>query len=210
MAYNDVRDDFMTILDRDDCTTDQADVFMTQSMQRIQRVCRLPSLERALLITPTADAMTQFPVPTDLIQFIDLLVPTIGSCTGQFTPLKKLSYRGLMQKSNAGYPHSFARMQTVVYLRGALPIGTQMQVLYYGNCSVIQDSATDDNELTGGCPDLVIYGALIYAGNYFEHPLTAMWTQTYNTLLAEVMSMAADLENEGGLIEVEPYYEFND
>lgn len=211
MSYAQVRSDFMTILNRQDLTTAQADVFMGQAMQRITRTLRLPSLERALLVTPTDNPMVQMPVPVDLIQVIDVLAPDPISfaATGKMTPLKKLSYRQLMARNDTDMLGAYARFGTQIYFRGPIGIGSQLQFLYYGNASAITDD-TQDNELTAGVPDLVIYAALKYAGDFFEHPLTAQWEQTYNNMLSEVMVMASDLENQGGVMVIDPVYGFED
>jgi hypothetical protein len=55
MSYNDMLSDFTTILDRDDMTVAQGQLFLNQGIARIQRTARLPSMERAQLITPTLD-----------------------------------------------------------------------------------------------------------------------------------------------------------
>jgi len=200
--------DFLAILDRDDCTDAQADVFMQQGMSRIQRDCRLPSMERAQLITPTSVPMSQFPVPPDLIQIIDVLVPKEASTTGQMRALKHVAYRKLMEYDNTDIPRAYARFQTQVYLAGAVTVGTQIQFLYYGNFSPFA-TADSDNELSASTPDLAIYAALSYAGDYFEHPLAAQWEARYQAIKAEVQAMAIDLETEGGIQVVQPIYQID-
>jgi len=205
MQYIDVLNRFKTILDRDDMTDAQARIFMSDAMTRVTRDLRLPSMERALLITPTASAMVQFPVPADLIQIIDVLVPVEYSQVGQMRPLKRVAYRFLMGRDNTDIPRVYARFQQQIYLAGALPVGTQLQFLYYGNFSTFA-SDTDTNELTATMGDIAVYAALKYGGDFFEHPLTASWETTYQSLKAAVVAMAIDLEMEGGLAEIEPTY----
>ena len=197
--------DFATILDRDDCTDAQADIFLQQAISRIQRDCRLPSMERAQLITPTDVAMTQFPVPIDMIQIIDVLVPRMGDIEGRMRALKKVSYRKLMEYSTLAPPTVLARSQTMLYVRGAVPVGNQLQFLYYGNFSPFA-TPDSDNELSASTPDLAVYGALSYAGDYFEHPLAAQWEARFQQIKTEVEAMAIDLEVEGGVQVVEPIY----
>src|SRR5579859_5637669 len=109
-----MKSDFVTILDRDEVTNSSAlaDTFMGQGIARVQRTCRLPNMERAFLITPASVAMVQFPVPTDLLQIIDILVPQEGSLTGQMRALKRTSYRKLMEMDQNDLPQLFARFQT--------------------------------------------------------------------------------------------------
>lgn len=205
MTYLEMLTRFKTILDRDDCTDAQARIFMSDGMIRVTRDLRIPSMERALLVTPTDYVMTQMPVPTDLIQIIDVLSPRVGTMTGQMTSLKRLSYRALMDLDNTQDPYAYSRFQQQIYFRGAIPIGTQIQFLYYGNFSDFTDD-NDSNELSASFPDVAVYAALKYAGDYFEHPLTAGWENTYQQLKAAAIAMGMDLENEGGVFYVEPTY----
>lgn len=211
MSYNTMKTDFLNILDRDEVQSTgpqaaMADTFLQQGISRIQRDCRLPSMERAQLITPTSFAMTQFPVPNDLIQIIDVLVPVEGSSVGQMRALKRVAYRQLMAYDNTDIPRVYARFQTLVYLSGAVPIGNQLQFLYYGNFSPFK-TPDSDNELSASTPDLAVYAALSYAGDYFEHPLAAQWEARYQAIKTEVQAMAIDLETEGGVAVVEPIYQ---
>jgi len=211
MSYNTMKTDFLNILDRDEVQSTgpqaaMADTFLQQGISRIQRDCRLPSMERAQLITPTDNAMTQFPVPTDLIQIIDVLVPDAAGVPGQLRALKRVAYRKLVAYDPTDIPRVYARFQTLVYVSGAVPIGNQLQFLYYGNFSPFA-TADSDNELSASTPDLAVYAALSYAGDYFEHPLAAQWEARYQAIKTEVQAMAIDLETEGGVAVVEPIYQ---
>jgi hypothetical protein len=211
VSYNTMKTDFLNILDRDEIqpTGPQAalaDTFMQQAIARIQRDCRLPSMERSLLITPTAAPMIQFPVPTDLIQIIDVLVPMETSTVGQLRPLKRVAYRKLVEYDQTDIPRVYARWQTQVYLAGAVTAGSTLQFLYYGNFSAFA-TPDSDNELSASTPDLAVYAALSYAGDYFEHPLAGQWEARFQQIKAEVQQMAMDLENEGGVAVVEPIYQ---
>lgn len=212
MSYNTMKSDFLTILDRDEVQPGgpqaaMADVFLQQGISRIQRDCRLPSMERAMLVTPTDTPMTQFPVPTDLIQMVDVVVPNTAAVTGsgQMKALKKVAYRKLMEYDQTDLPRAFARYQTLIYVRGAVPVGQQLQFLYYGNFSPFA-TPDSDNELSSSTPDLAVYAALSYAGDYFEHPLAAQWEARFQAIKLEVQQMAEDLENEGGVMVVEPVF----
>lgn len=206
MSYNSMKSDFLTILNRSDCSDAQADVFMQQGMQRIQRICRIPTMERAQLITPTDVALTQIAVPPDLIEVIDILVPTYN---GLFRPLEHMSYRRLMTINPLRQPCAYARSQGLIYVRGQVPIGDQIQFIYYGNFSAFA-TPDSDNELSASTPDLAVYAALSYAGDYFAHPNTAQWESRFQAIQNEVTQMAVDLEMNGGPQAIEPAYGFED
>jgi len=211
MSYNTMKSDFLSILDRDEVQPGGpqaalADTFLQQGIGRIQRTARLPSMERAQLITPDSEPMLQFPVPPDLLQVMDILVPYPNDT--RLYPLRHVSYRKLVQFNQFDSPHSYARSQTLIYVRGSVSVGTQLQFLYYGNFSPFADEDSD-NELSASTPDLAVYAALKYAGDFFEHPLTQQWDQTYQAILAEVTQMGRDLDNEGGVNEVAQLYHWD-
>lgn len=209
MSFNTMLATMQGILNRDDCSAVLAQAFLVQGMQRIQRDCRIPSMERAMLVTPSLVPMTQMPVPPDLLQIQDILVPREFDTEGRMRTLNKLSYRRLMAMSNLDVPKAYARSQTMIYFKGSIPIGTQLQFLYYGNFSPFA-SPDSDNELSASTPDLAVYAGLAYAGDHFGHPQAATWEARYQAIKNEVINMALDLDNEGGPAAIEPLYHWDD
>ena len=204
MSLQSVIDTFTTILNRDDCTAAQAQIFVLQAISRIQRDCRLPSMERTLIITPTGTT-NMFPVPLDLIQPIDVLVQDVTS--GRFKALTKKSYRKLLEYDPTDLPKVYARNQTQIWIAGSAGTGQQIMFIYYGNFSPFASLAAD-NELTASTPDLAVYGALSYAADNFEHPSAQAWEARFQQIKTEVMAMAIDLDAEGGPQYVQPLYSY--
>jgi hypothetical protein len=202
VSLNSVVSDFQTLFNRDDCSDAQAQTFVLQGISRIQRDCRLPSMERSLLITPS-EAMQFFMVPTDLIQPIDVLVLDQDD---RWRALDKRPYREVIRLQNHPIPIAYARMQTQIWLGGAAADGQQVNFLYYGNFSPFDAAGDDDNELTASTPDLALYCALSYAGDQYEHPATDRWEARYQAIKAEVIQMAIDLDAEGGPQYVQSVY----
>jgi hypothetical protein len=163
-------------------------------------------MERALLINVATDPLLQFPVPKDLIQPIDILVP--DRCGGS-RALEKKSYRELLRYSTLIEPRYYARYQGVYQIRGALLPGLQMQFLYYGNFSPFANGDAD-NELSASTPDLAVYAALSYAGDTFQHPSTDRWEGRYQEIRGEVEQMGIDLDAEGGPQAMQAIYHYND
>lgn len=206
MSYNTMLADFQTILNRDDCSAAQLSVFLQQGVQRIQRDCRLPSMEREQIVT-IGDAGANFVlVPTDLVQTIDIIwTSSTRLVGGEPRALKKLPYRDLIRKNSLILPNWYGRMQSQFWIKGDVTPGEVIQIFYYGNFSnwATPDS---DNELSASTPDLGIYAALSYAGDYFECALAGQWEQRYQTIKAEVIQMAEDLDAEGGEQIMQPVY----
>ena len=194
------------ILSRDDVSDDQMQIFVQQGIARIQRECRLPSMERSVIITP-AEAMQFMPVPRDLIQIIDVIAT---DPTGTYSyPLEHVAYRSLVRELSAANSPAmavrYARQQAQLWFAGPAPPGVPLTLLYFGNFSPFA-GLDGENELSASTPDLAVYAALRYAGDSVEHPSTDRWEATYRDIRETVKQMAADLENEGGINFVRPLY----
>lgn len=223
-----VQSQFLSLLARDDCSADLALTFITQAMQRIQRVARLPSMERLVVYQVTGKPMSYIPVPNDLIQPKDLFVtmPT-GYVTGAtssnpvtyqqssnvtvsgpLAALNLMSYRQLLEISPLYLPTAYARLESTFQIRGSVLIGSTVELSYYGAFSDMP-TLSDSNEITASSPDLVIYGALSLAGDYFSHPRTDSWEARYEAYLAEVEQMAEDVDSHGGpMLLANPHSEY--
>lgn len=207
MSWNTMMADFRTILNRTDCTDSQAVVFMQQGVQRIQRDCRLPSMERQQIIVCTAPT-NMLVVPKDLLQLQDIIWTSGDSARADIPrALSKLPYRDLIRKNDMILPQYYGRSQTQYWIKGTAVEGDQFQILYYGNFSA-WPNADSDNELSASTPDLAVYAALSYAGDYFECSLTGQWEGRYQAIKQEVIQMAQDLDAEGGPQVMEPAYQW--
>lgn len=206
MSYTAMMSDFTTILNRDDCSSAQAAVFMSQAVQRIQRDCRLPSMERQQIYTFTGTS-NNLVIPSDLIQPIDLIwsSPAPGGRCDEPVALIKTAYRDLMRKRPLLLPKWYARIQTQFWIAGSVNAGEQIQLFYYGNFSPWA-SGSADNELSASTPDLAVYAALSYAGDYFACDQTTQWEARYQSIKADVIQMGIDLDAEGGPQAIEPVY----
>ena len=204
-TYADILGDFQVILNRDDCTTQQAAIFFTQAMNRIQRDVKLPSMERSVTIT-AAGNMTYVGVPSDLLQIIDVFT---DDWYGNTVALERLSYRQLARVNTLVPPCAYARLENTIQIRGQVLNGATVNVLYYGTVTPFA-SSTSTNELSNACPDLLIYAALGFAADNFEHPSGPAWEARYLTILKQVMQEVADLENTGGPSVVQPFYNWGE
>ena len=82
-------------------------------------------------------------------------------------------------------------------IRGYVPPGSTITVYYYGEFAALVND-TDENGLTASQPDVVIYGALELAGDYFTHDKWQSWGNRFSTYLAELGQLALDVDGEGG------------
>lgn len=202
-TFNDMLASFSGILLRDDCLTPQATIFIQQAITRITRECRLPSMERAVIIT-AGEAMTLFPIPADFIEAIDLTVS--GDGLREPHALRLVSQRDLIRiPAAAGYPRCYSRFQAQFNLAPALPAGATIQLSYYGDFSPF---ATPDssNEISASSPDLVVYGALSFAADAYQHPSAQQWEARYQQILLQVQQQGYDADSKGGWSAITPMY----
>jgi hypothetical protein len=201
MSFNSVVATFTTLLNRDDMTASQANVFVQQSINRIQREMRLPCMERTQLIT-SQSAITWIPVPQDLLGLQDIVLPDL---CGIPRPLIKKPYRQIIQYDPNCYPSTYGRFQNQFFFGGTVGPGTTVQVCYWGEFTPITDP-TQDNEITVSQADLIVYGALSYAGDFFESPNTDRWEAKYEGIRESIKALAEDLETNGGPAAVQAMY----
>ncbi len=203
-TFNQMLASFSAILLRDDCLPPQATIFLQQAITRITRECRLPSMERALIVT-AGEALTLLPVPADFIEAIDLTV----SGDGLLEPhaLRFVSQRDLIRIPTqfVGYPRCYSRFQAQFNIAPAVPQGATAQLSYYGDFSPF---ATPDssNEISASSPDLVVYGALSFAADAFQHPSAEQWEARYQQILMQVQMQGYDADSKGGYTAINPMY----
>ena len=203
MALQDIINDALTILNRDDCTSAMMQTFVLQGVERIQRECRLPSMEREMLVTTTG-ICDWVAVPSDLLQLVDILLP--DEFQGWPKPLIKTPFRKLMRMDPGRWPSHYGRFQGQYWIRGQVQTAQLVQIQYYGQFTPWA-TLTSENELSMSSPDLAVYAALSYAGDQFQHPLTTTWESRYVQIRDSVIQAGADIENEGGPAAVSRMFE---
>lgn len=210
MNLADLRTEFQSLLNRSDCSDDQANIFIGQGLQRLQRMLRLPCQERLIIWNDdpaTATPLTKIQLPDDVIQPIDLLVVSDGSFAGysmgDLVALEKVSFRQLQRLPVGGQPRAYGRYQSALHIRGTVPALSAVHFYYYGEFSPVLDDA-GENEIMASSPDLCTYAALSLAGDYFSHPKMADWEQRFQAYAADVQTMATDFDANGGPSAVAP------
>jgi hypothetical protein len=197
MNYGELKSHFRDLLNRSDCTDEQVVIFLKQATTRIQRTLRVPAMERVMSVVAEAP-LTGLQIPTDYIELQDILVNGYG--------LEKVSTRTLMAMSNnSGCPRYYTRIADRFVMRPTAPTGTEVVVLYYGEFEGLTDD-TSSNGLTAAAPDLLIYGALAYAGDFFEHDKRSEWEGRYQEILTALQQQAIDDEFMGGPMSVQSAY----
>ena len=200
MNYGELKSQFLELLNRSDCTDGLAITFLRQGFSRIQRELRIPAMEREVYVETEAN-LDSVLIPMDFLELRDAIA-------GE-TPLEKVSYRQLLTKSAVGSPRFFARRGGEFVFRPMVPPGLTLTLLYYGECGPLA-SDEDVNELTAIAPDLCLYSALAYAGDYFTHDKSAEWEGRYQQIRDEMNEQALSEEFTGGPMCIQSAYPIDD
>ena len=185
MLYSDLKANIMAILNRRDATPSQINTFCGLAIQRIQRTLRVPAMETSTAVT--MDGISNLvPVPGDFLELIDL---TFNDNTNQ-RKLIRTDHQSAIRLSNLpGTPTSFYRDKGN-FLLGPKPAqGSICVISYYQDASDLM-ADTDHNWITDSTPDLLIYGALSYAADFFLDERKQGFEDRYNQIFSDTQLMA--------------------
>ena len=108
--------------------------------------------------------------------------------------------------SLSGTPLYFAREQANFLLYPS-PLSGTLTLNYYSQYEdMVNDS--DENALAAIASDLIIYGALTYAADYFLDERTQLFEAKYQAFFTEIQQQADDQELTGSLQAIRPAYTY--
>ena len=191
MQYSEIQTNFASILNRRDLTPSQTNLFLQFSIQRIQRVLRIPAMENQL--TLVTDGTPNLTIPGDLLEVVALYT---DDTTNQ-DKLSKLDLQTVVRKSNVmGIPYCYCRIGPQWLIGHCPPSGTNIHLSYYQDASSLS-APTDHNWLTDVAPDLFIYGALVRAADFFLDERKDMFETAFTQSLSDLQDQADrdELEN---------------
>jgi hypothetical protein len=198
MNYGELKTQFSAILNRRDCSTALAETFINQAIIRAQRDLRSPGNES--LYEYTVDTNWEgAPVPSDYLQMISM------SCDGY--PLEFKPYDAYL-KLNAlsGQPIYWTRYRSKFLLWPTPGEDAVVRILYYGELTTLVADG-DTNALTDSASDLIIYGALSYAADYFLDDRRDAFEARYNQIRDDLAYLSYDADGPGV---IQPAYSLGD
>ena len=196
MNLGNLRSHMIALLNRSDITNALADTFIDQSIQRIQRVLRVPSMEATLnysITTQTASIV----LPNDFLELIEL--------HHESKSIQRLPHRMMNDNklnTQQGLPDFFIRVRATILLYPEPSSGT-VTLNYYKTFDTMS-SDSDENILAKIASDLIIYGALTYASDYFIDERGQTFEQKYQQFLAEIQEQANEAEMVGSVQVIRP------
>jgi hypothetical protein len=191
MNYGELQAQFEGLLKRRDMTPTQSQTFLQQAVSRVQRTLRIPPMEKSLVVTYDGDLFTdgELPIPNDYLRLIAL---TVTDPDGSEREVKKKDLQTVLEARKGGAtgcPTGFAR-RGGAWTLGPIPaVNTTFRIDYYDEFGALSASG-DTNYLTEAAADLVIYGALSYAGDWFVDKRAPLWEARFQAIKAEIEDQA--------------------
>jgi len=196
MNKGEIRAHFLALLNRTDCSNTLADTFIDQSIARIERTLRIPPMEKTQ--TYTILSSTSFvTIPSDFLEITDFYYDS--------TNLKRVPLAKMVEMSDGneqGTPTSFSREGELMRIYPYPTTGT-LTMNYYSSFTYMT-SDTDENDLALIGSDLIIYGALAYASDYYLDERGPLFEGKFAQFMAEMQEQANDAETSGTVQSMQP------
>jgi len=197
MNYGELKTKLIRLINRTDFTPEEAAEFLGQAQVRIERVLRTTAMEKMVYFTATDGA---FRLPTDFLEIADIW-------TGE-TEMERVDHSTFIRTTNtAGTPKVFVQTGHDIRMKPMPSNDTEIFMRYYAAQPVLVDD-TNVNMWSASAVDALIYGAAIYAAEFFEDERLTLFNERYNNALAELQDQSAQ-EDFAGPMRIRPAYTYD-
>lgn len=211
-TYAELKQDVINLINRNDCTDALAGTFINQAQRKMSRTLRIPSLEKKLTVTAgTTSAAVydstegEITIPSD---FLEMVYIYTDKSVLQRTPLR--TFIELNNKVSAtGSPKYYTRLQNKFALKPVPSTGKVVNLVYYADPEDLS-ADSDTNSMSLISPDVLVYGALVYACDYFNDNRKPIFEATYNSLYADLVALVEATDQASADTSVQPSFSFND
>ena len=200
-----IREQLKGLMNRNDLTNAQADIFIEQALARIQRTLRVPSMEAEEVLTTNSTNGDTIILPSDFLNIKYLYVPKSDG-TQQMLEYKDVA-TFLAIPSSVGIPQYYTRIRGELKMKPYPQTGTTVNLIYFSEIpDLVAD--TDINFLTIIAPDLLTYGALTFAADYFVDDRKPAFEERFGAIYSEVVEQAALVDMDQTSIAISPAYAY--
>lgn len=200
-----IRSQVLGLLNRNDCTNALADVFIDQAVARIQRTLRVPAMEAQEVVTTNNVSGDTIVLPEDFLNIKYLYTPKSDG-TSQMLEYKDVS-NFLALPSSIGVPAYYTRIRGELKMKPYPQAGSVINVIYYNEIPDLVND-TDTNFLTAIAPDLLVYGALTFAADYFVDDRKQPFEDRFAAIYGEVEEQARLVDMDQSSIAIAPAYAY--
>lgn len=193
-----IRSQFLGLLNRNDCDTATANTFIDLALGRIQRTLRIAPMERQEVLTTNDVGDNLITIPQD---FLSMKYLWCGDKMLEFRDFATF----LTIPDTQGTPLYYTRVRGGLLIKARPEVGTEINMVYYGQFDNL-DTDTSENALTNIAPELLIYGALSFAADYFFDDRKLMFDERYANIYAELEEQSRMVEWDQSTMAVQPAY----
>lgn len=191
-----IRNQIKALMNRNDFTDALANTFIDQATARIQRTLRIAPMEKMGLYTITAVTPDTLVLPNDFLNVKHLYT---GTSVLEYVDLAKF----LGTTTTTGVPRIYTRIQGSLIVKPTPVVDSTIVLVYYGEIpDLVAD--TDETWLSVIASDLLIYGALTYAADYFVDERKADFEARFGQIYAELEEQGRLGEMDQSAIRVQP------
>jgi len=204
MNKGELRSHIKDVMNRTDLTDALTDTFIEQTLSRIQRLLRIPSMERTATQT-VAGGYDGFVVPNNFLEIISIRSQGNQACT-------RMEYSDFVALSNVeGTPTKFSREPaTNRFLLHPIPSsGTVLELKYYAEFTALTTD-TSTNEISDIGEDLLVYGVLSYLADYFVDERKTLFEASFQNFLTEIKTQSTDEAFAGASLAISGAYRYTD
>lgn len=189
MNYGELRAHFLDVLNRSDCTNEQADTFITMGLRRAERLLRTPIQKTTLEKTVDGTWPGYEPIPGDYLGIYSIAIDG--------TPVLRID------QTQKGLMNGWFIEGGELFFSPDLKEGQTLKMVYYNEFSKgPSDSAVTDYSAI--FPDITTYAALVFACDTFLDERKPSFEATLKELLQETQ-MFADMDEMAGVVAITPY-----
>lgn len=190
------------MLNRNDCTDALATQFVQMAQTRIERTLRVPGQETIGTITGNDTSPTdQIIIPADFLAMKYLYTP--GPNGMELMGHKDITHFFALQNHQGTSPKYYSRVGGSFLIAPVLAPGANIWFVYYASQPQLINP-TDANFFTISCADLLTYGALSFACDYFVDDRTAAFEQRFSQLMGDIADQGRDTDWEQSDMAISP------
>lgn len=193
MDFQGLLNSVTSILNRRKYTQDQLIDWVNDGIQRVQRECRLPPMEKIVQVTisDSYQPLQGLVIPSDYLELIDILNP-------QYERVKKGDITEVMQMAKThGHITLYYRFGGSWILGNSPTPGQTITLVYYSQLDPLVNP-TDTTPLLQIAPRLFVYSALTFAAPFFTDMRAGDFEQRYQQIKGELEKQGDDDELSGG------------
>lgn len=191
MTYAELRALFQGILNRDDIDTNQADTFITLGLRRVSRLLNTKAQITSYSLVLPAGFDGKVLLPADYLGVADVTLD--GDPQSRVT----------LAQAEAGFAGYTIELDHLKISTEQAKEGASLALLYYNRLGPLPDA--DSGFYTTDLTDVVVYGALSYAADYFTDVRGPQWQALFQQFVSEARDADSFAETSGGLA-ISPQY----